>query len=850
MKTNNNNIARFQKKHFWLFFSIFIFIIVAFIILIINQSQGYLEQDEKALLKYFQEFKKQIDTEFQNIEDSLIKIRISAEADLFESRQNGVRFPFSYQFIEKKTDGNYYHMDNIKLPYRENIHINLTGDGEFRNRGRDFDRFTQMALNLSDDFYGLKRGLPNLIYVYCMTVNKQFVHHPWVPSKKYHFEDSAYSYDVWKQSLPENNPQRKLFWTDVYIDVSDGGGLMTSSCVPLYDQDKFIGMIGVDITVDFLNEIAGGFEPQRKGCMIVFDEHQNMLADPNVISYKDKKVKNLKEGLPKGLVFRLDNVLNAPDNAIIKQGKWEFIKSPLKYSPYSILYYYPRQTLMKTVIGRMGYGNMGFIACMLLLVFSSLFITYKKLVRPAEQFVNFILAKSRGSSVIPREKFPKMWRPWFSTIEKVFDENAELTENIKNKNLELTKSNVDLQNEMEARNKAESEKVDLERQLIQAEKTKAIGLLAGGVAHDFNNQLAIIIGYGTILSQKKDLDEEKYKKGLDAILASAKNSANLTKQLLAFAQKGTYQNIPMNIHLIIKEVMSILKHTIDKRISIKEELLADIRTLTGDPAQIQNMIMNIAINAKHAMPNGGMLIFKSSNVVLSEEECIDPEFALEPGKYIKISISDTGVGMDEETKMHIFEPFFTTNLSGDGTGLGLAAAHGTIKKHHGSISVESSPGAGTAFNIFLPVVEITLASKLPEKPKEPKENKAGAGVLLVDDELGYCRMMTEFLGSLGYEVKTFNDPLKAIEHYRKSWTDFDMVMVDMMMPKFNGRDLINELEKINQEAKIIIASGFASEKYIQDLIRDDDHVVAFFKKPFDLVEFADRLLDLLSDKNV
>lgn len=399
---------------------------------------------------------------------------------------------------------------------------------------------------------------------------------------------------------------------------------------------------------------------------------------------------------------------------------------------------------------------------------------------------------------------------------------------------------------MEARNKAEEEKINLERQLVQAEKTKAIGLLAGGVAHDFNNQLAVIIGFASILLQKKDLSMEKSDKCLESILASAKNSAELTKQLLAFAQKGNYQNIPLNIHMVIKDVISLLKHTIDKKISIRDNLHAKLRTLNGDPNQLQNVIMNIAINAKHAMPNGGMLMFKSTNIFLREKDCVNPEFDLKPGRYIRVSISDTGVGMDEETKKHIFEPFFTMNLSGEGTGLGLAAAHGAIKKHHGSISVESAPEQGATFNILLPVIEQNIDNEYLSKKKEPKENKTEASVLVIDDEVEYCRMMTDFLGSLGYEVKNFSDPLKAIEHYRESWEKYDMVSVDMVMPKFNGRDMIIKLEEINPEVKIIIASGFASEKDIQDLTENDEHVVAFFKKPFDLVDFADDIFRLLN----
>ena len=848
MKTNNNNVAKFQIKHFWMFSGIFVFILVTFIILIINQSRSYLEQDEKALLKYFHEFKKQIDTKFRHIENYLIKIKISAETDLFESRESGVNFPASYQFIEKKAGEDYYHMDNISTPYRKYVHINLTGSGNFRKRGKDFDRITQMALNLSDDLYALKQGQPNFIYVYCMTKNKQFVHHPWVPSKKYHFEDSAYSYDVWKLSLPENNPERKLFWTDVYIDLSDGGGLMTSSCVPIYDRDDFVGMVGVDMTVDFLNEIAGKFEPQRKGCMVVFDEHRNMLAHPEVISYEDKKVKSLESGLPEALASRLDKILKAPDSTIIEQGEWEFIKSPLEHSPYSLLYYYPRQTIIATVIDKIGYGNVGFIACMLLLVFSSLFLTQKKLVQPAEKFVNFILAKSRSREIRPDNKIPQIWKPWFSTIDNVFDENSRLNESIKRNSLILEEKNSELKQEIEAKNKAQKAKEALEKQLIEEEKLKTVGLLAGGIAHDFNNQLAIIMGYASVLRSQRKLNEDRKLQCLDQILSSANNSSSLIKQLLAFSQKGKYQNIPVNIHEVINEVISILTHTIDKRICIKTNFAATKYTVKGDPAQIQNVIMNLAINAKNAMPDGGMITFKTTNETLAKEQCKNSGFDLKPGKYVRISIIDTGKGIAPRDKERIFEPFFTTKNSGNGFGLGLAAALGTIRNHQGSITVESAVGTGTDFCILLPALAKNVSDAKAKKIGAANISESKVKLLLVDDEKAFCRMVTDFMGALGYTILTYSNPLKAAEYYQNSWKEIDLVIMDMIMPKINGYDMIKRFEKINPEVRIVISSAYSDDGDIQELLKNNKRIVGFHKKPFDLITFANNISTILKEE--
>jgi signal transduction histidine kinase len=841
----NNNIAKFQIKHVLLFSGIFVFVLIAFMILIINQNREYLEQDEKALQKYFHEFKNRIDTKFSHIENCLTQIKISAEADLFESNQTGIRFPFTYKFIEENPEKKYYHMDNISGPLLKHIKVNLTGIGTFRNRRAEFDKLIQMGLNLSDDFYALKQVLPNLIYVYCITKEKQFIHHPWVSSKKFRIEEATYTYDIWKLGLPKSNPQQKAYWTDAYIDLGgENGGIMTSCGISIYNQDNFIGIIGADVTVDFLNKIVSEFEPQRKGCMVVFDTNQNMLAHPDLISYNDKEIKKLKNGLPVDLASRLNSILKAPNNSIIEKGKWKFIKSPLSHSPFSLFYYFPRQTLIDVIISRMGYGTMGFIGSMLILVFASLYVTHKKLVQPAEKFVNFILAKSRGSQVMPDKKIPGIWKTWFSTIDNVFNENNRLNENIKENNIILENKNTELQKEIEAKNKAEKEKEALEKQLIEEEKLKAIGLLVGGIAHDFNNQLAIIMGYTSILRSKVHLSEEKKKQCLDQMLSAADSSSGLIKQLLAFAQKGKYQNIPIDMHEMINDMISILNHTIDKRITIKVDFAAMLYTVQGDRAQIQNAIMNIAINAKNAMPNGGMITFKTANETLTKEQCKHSEFNLQPGKFIKISIIDTGTGITDENKKHIFEPFFTTKNSNRGTGLGLAAALGAIKNHNGYITVENAVGMGANFSILLPVMEKNVVGK-PTKTRRINVSKSKSKLLLIDDETEFCRMLTDFMGALGYTIVTYTDPLKAMEYYKKSWEEVDLVIMDMIMPKISGYDMINEFQKINSLARIVISSGYSEEKDLQKLLKNHEHILGFYKKPFDLVKFANDISSLL-----
>lgn len=844
-----NKVVRFQVKYTTLFAGIFVIMAVTCVLLIVRQYDQYIEQDEAALTKYFHDFNDQINNKFYQIDNRLKQIRASARADLKDSRETGVKFPAGEKLLAENTADNYFHMDTVGKLNDSDFNINITGEGKLTGRDENFKRILRMGLNLYDEFRALKETIPNIMYIYHTSTEKFIVHYPWYSSKDFRFSQSLYDYELWKQSLPKNNPEHKVYWTEAYIDSSgEDGGVMTTCAIPLYDGNKFIGLVGVDLTVDFLNSIVADFEPQRNGGTIIFDNKYNVMAHPASISFKDKSIKNLKDVLPPGLASEEEAILKAPEGVIQQAGQWKYIKSNFHNAPFSMLYYFPKTPPMSNIVSRVGYLTIGSILSMMLLVLSSLYVTNRTLIRPAEKFVNFILNKSEGGQEPPDKDIPGFWNPWFLKIDEIFTENHTLTENIKQSNIILENKNAELEKEIEAKNKAEKEKESLEKQLIQQEKLKAIGLLAGGIAHDFNNQLAVIMGYASVLRSGVKLTDAKQKQCIEQILASATSSAGLTKQLLAFAQKGKYQNIPINIHEMIAEVILILNHTIDKRISIKVDFAAELYTVKGDPAQIQNVIMNIAINARNAMPNGGLITFKTVNQTLTAEQCRDSEAELQPGTFIRISLTDTGTGISEEDKKHIFEPFFTTNNSGHGTGLGLAAALGTIRNHKGDIMVESSWGMGSDFCILLPVMAKNIASSKPVTPHEINVSKSKSKLLLVDDEAAFCRMLTDFMGALGYTIVTCSDPLKAIEYYRNSWQDTDLVIMDMVMPKMNGPDMIREFLKINPATRVVISSGYGAEKDIQELLNNNENIKGFYRKPFDLVKFANEISELLNQQ--
>ncbi|MFP4520701.1 MAG: ATP-binding protein, partial [Fibrobacterota bacterium] len=245
-----------------------------------------------------------------------------------------------------------------------------------------------------------------------------------------------------------------------------------------------------------------------------------------------------------------------------------------------------------------------------------------------------------------------------------------------------------------------TERKEIEQKIRQMEKMDAVGQLAGGIAHDFNNQLSGVMGYGSMLVEK--LKEPTLRRYAENMLTGAKRSADLTEQLLAFSRKGQFQLVRVNVHKIIDEVIGILQHSIDKKIDVKRIFEAATPIVNGDPSQLQNALLNLALNARDALPEGGEIIFATNYTELDSDYCFRQPYEVDPGKYIRISVTDNGTGMDDETRKHIFEPFFTTKEPGRGTGMGLAAVYGTVKNHGGSVNVYSEPGHGTTFHLYIP----------------------------------------------------------------------------------------------------------------------------------------------------
>jgi PAS domain S-box-containing protein len=379
----------------------------------------------------------------------------------------------------------------------------------------------------------------------------------------------------------------------------------------------------------------------------------------------------------------------------------------------------------------------------------------------------------------------------------------------------------------------------LTEQLHQSQKMDAIGQLAGGIAHDFNNALGGIIGAADLLLCG-DLDKAQQKEFIDMILLAADRAGDLTKKLLLFSRNEKKETSTIDMTKIVTDTVDLLAHVIDKNISISIENSAINTTISGDDSQLQNAIMNTAINASHAMPKGGTLTFTLENLTLDAEYCAVSPFDVKPGDYVSISVRDSGCGMSPETQSHIFEPFYTTKEQGKGTGLGLATAYGTIQDHFGAITVYSELGSGTVFHLYFPVTEA-----VSDTIKEEKVVSGTGTILVIDDEEMIRITASAQLTSLGYKVFCAENGKIGVNTFKENRGEIDLVILDMIMPVMGGREAFGKLREIDPNIPVIISSGFSKEDDI--LAMKTGGVSGFLNKPFRRVELANMVRSAMSN---
>lgn len=366
----------------------------------------------------------------------------------------------------------------------------------------------------------------------------------------------------------------------------------------------------------------------------------------------------------------------------------------------------------------------------------------------------------------------------------------------------------------------------LEEALRQAQKLEGIGTLASGIAHDFNNILAIILGHATILERTQH-DPKKLDQSIKAITNATQRGASLVKQLLTFARKAESVFEPLDVNLIVKELARMFYETFPKTITIQQNIDPQLPPIIADATQIHQVLLNLCVNACDAMPKGGTLTISTGQIDGSH---LPKHYRANAPRYVVLSVSDTGIGMDDHTRARIFEPFFTTKPPGHGTGLGLAVVHGILGTHNGYIDVESQPGKGSTFRIYLPTAETLKGDYEPATASATDLPGGTETILIAEDEEPLRQVLENVLTSRGYTVLVAEDGQQALELYRSRMSEIALVISDIGLPRLGGAELLREIKKIHPHAKVVLASGFIDPEMKSEMLASG--VVDLIVKPY------------------
>lgn len=425
---------------------------------------------------------------------------------------------------------------------------------------------------------------------------------------------------------------------------------------------------------------------------------------------------------------------------------------------------------------------------------------------------------------------------------KVQAANNALEKRVEERTKQLTVANKDLKKEIEVRKHHQKEKDKLESHLLQLQKMETIGTLAGGVAHDFNNILTPILGY-TEMALEELSDESTLKYDIEQINHAALRGKDLVQQILTFSRQVDFDKKPLHLHQVVKEVMNLIRASFPSNIEIRQDLDNDCGTIMADATQMHQIIMNLCTNSLHAMVDKGGILEVRLDALVFNPKKIKANTNTKKGNYVRLTISDTGVGMDKQTIDRIFEPFFTNKEVGSGSGLGLSVVHGIVNNYNGAIQVQSEQGKGTIFMIYLPQHSAhgTEVSQITETTKKGCEN-----ILFVDDEKEITYMGKKMLESLGYTVDIRTDGFSALHEIQTHKQRYDLLVTDQNMPKMLGTDLVIRAKKIRPDLKVILITGY--EDSIKEGSVSEYDIDEIIMKPLILSEFSKIIRNVLDTR--
>jgi len=385
-----------------------------------------------------------------------------------------------------------------------------------------------------------------------------------------------------------------------------------------------------------------------------------------------------------------------------------------------------------------------------------------------------------------------------------------------------------------------TERKHLEDQLRQSQKLEGIGQLAGGVAHDFNNLLTAINGYTGLALQRLD-EGNSVRPYLEEVKKAGDRAATLTRQLLAFGRKQILQPIPLDLNSIVSDINKMLRRLIGEDINLNAKLAADLKRVKADPGQIEQVLVNLVVNARDAMPKGGKLTIETTNAEL-DREYASTHVGANPGDYVVLAVSDTGTGMTEQVRRQIFEPFFTTKEKGKGTGLGLSTVYGIVKQTGGNIWVYSEPNHGTTFKVYLPALASSSTSSEPKTAESPIP-RGSETVLLVEDEEVVRGLARQILEDAGYYVLVAQQGEEAVRLCNEHAKEIHLLLTDVVMPGAGGKVVADRLSALRPGIKVLFMSGYTDEAIVHHGVLDSN--VEFIQKPFTPLALSKKVREVL-----
>jgi PAS domain S-box-containing protein len=424
-------------------------------------------------------------------------------------------------------------------------------------------------------------------------------------------------------------------------------------------------------------------------------------------------------------------------------------------------------------------------------------------------------------------------------VEALREAHEELELRVQKRTAELSEANKALEAEIAERKQVEEEMKKAQGQLLRAQRLEAVGNLAGGIAHDFNNLLVAILGYADLCTMKAP-EDSPLAKYLQAITDSATRAGSLTKQLLLFSRGQPMELVPLDINSAVSDLLVMLGRIIGENITVETDLAEDLAVVLGDRANLDQVLMNLIVNARDAMDRGGTLKIVTANVDVEEQEARDI-VDVEPGKFVRITVIDSGEGIDRDLADRIFEPFFTTKRAGKGTGLGLSVAYGIVKKHKGWIQLKSEPGRGATFRVHLPAAAGTQTKRRTTEVILEKLRGEGERILLVEDQADVSDFATTALSENGYEILRADTAEKALATFAQNAGRFDLVFSDVVLPGLSGMELAHRLRSKDPHVPILLCSGYTGDKVDPGEIEKAGY--RFLRKPYTLVDLLRAVQD-------